>query len=787
MCSRIEKMRLDYVNTKPSICVERAVAFTKSHMETEGQPLIIRRAKAFQKVCAEIPVNIFEGEVIVGTPGKFKRSGFICPEFSWKWVEEEMDGFSEREQDPYLIGDEQKDILRREVFPYWKGKSLEETFLARLPRETAKIAVDTGIVDNDSKWRSAVGEITPDYQDIIFKKGFRGIIKEAKEHLDSLEPLSAESIEKIHFYKAAIKTSNAIINLARRYSASAVEAAKAEPDGQRKKELLDIAFACANVPENPPQSFHEAVQTVWFVQLGEILSENSLALNLGRFDQYMYPLYERDIRAGKITREKAQELINMLWLKLSEWVWAISKNTSQYFAGYNAFQNLTVGGRKRDGSDATNEISYMCIEATQMLKTHQPGLSVRIHRDCPKEFLVKVCSLISKGMGFPAVHNDDVGAKMLIEAGLSPEDAMDWSNCGCVVPHFRKIGEWTAAANINLAAALEYALNDGKSRITGEIMGVREDMSLLSRFEDVKQAYFRQLSNLIKHSVIATLVAQQIHGEIVPRPFLSLLVDGCIQSGKDLSRGGARYNVGPVLTGIGVADVANSLAAVRRLVFEKQAVSLEELNEALDANWQGHEQLRKAAVECPKYGNDIDYVDNMAAEIAEFYNREIKKYRDFFGSPFNSAFMGISNYVPTGKVVGALPDGRLSKTPLTEGVSPHAGTDVTSPTAAMRSASKIDHNVHSGGTLLNVKLSPDIVRDETGISNMAALIRGCFSLGAFHVQFNVISAETLRKAQSDPESHRDLLVRVAGYSTQFINLSREMQDAIIERTTYDTV
>ena len=787
MCSRIEKMRLDYVNTRPSICVERAIAFTKSHMETEGQPLIIRRAKAFQKVCAEIPVNIFEGEIIVGTPGKFKRSGFICPEFSWKWVEEEMDGFSEREQDPYLMGDKQKDILRRVVFPYWKGKSLEETFLARIPKETAKIAVDTGIVDNDSKWRSAVGEITPDYQDIIFKKGFRGIIKEAKEHLDSLEPLSAESIEKIHFYDAAIKTSNAIINLARRYSAYAFKMSKAESDPQRKKELLDIAFACSNVPENPPKSFHEAVQTVWFVQLGEILSENSLALNLGRFDQYMHPLYERDIRAGKITREKAQELINMLWFKLSEWVWAISKNTSQYFAGYNAFQNLTVGGRKRDGSDATNEISYMCLEATKMLKTHQPGLSVRIHRDCPKEFLVRVCDLISKGMGFPAVHNDDVGAKMLIEAGLSPEDAMDWSNCGCVVPHFRKIGEWTAAANINMAAALEYAINGGKSRITGEIMGVREDSSLLSRFEDVKQAYYRQLSNLIRHSVIATLVAQQIHSEIVPRPFLSLLVDGCIQNGRDLSRGGAIYNVGPVLTGIGVADVANSLAAVKRLVFEKEMVSLEGLNEALEANWQGHEQLRKAAAECPKYGNDIDYVDDLAAEVAEFYNREIKKYRDFFGSPFNSAFMGISNYVPTGKVVGALPDGRLSGTPLTEGVSPHAGTDVTSPTAAMRSASKIDHNVHSGGTLLNVKLSPDIVGDETGISNMAALIRGYFSLGAFHVQFNVISAETLRNAQIEPENHRDLLVRVAGYSTQFVNLSREMQDAIIERTTYDAV
>ncbi|ABW20219.1 glycyl radical protein [Alkaliphilus oremlandii] len=782
---RIAQLKKSYINTKPSICVERAIAFTNSHKKTEGEAMILRRAKAFKEVCKAVPVTIFDQELIVGTPGIYKRSGFICPEFSWQWVEKEMDDFQNRSQDAYLIGEEQKEILKNDIFPYWVGKSLEEAFLSRIPEETRKIAVDTGIVDNDSKWRSAVGEITPDYQDIIFVKGFGGIRAEAMEKLRKLEPLSAEALEKINFYQAIIESCDGIINLAKRYSKKALEMAEAEKDVKRKEELIRIHQVCKNIPENPPRSFYEAIQMVWFVQLGSILSENSLALNLGRFDQYMYPFYEKDLKDGKIKEEEAQELIEALWLKLSEWVWAISKNTAQYFAGYNSFQNLTVGGRKRDGSDATNTISYMALKASKNVKTHQPGLSVRIHPDSPQEFLIAVCDLIREGTGFPAVHNDRIGSQMLLAAGLSPEDARDWSNCGCVVPHFRKVGEWTSAVNINLAAALEYALNSGKSRITKEQMGLKEENHLgMNSFKDIKDHFYRQLSNLIKHGVISSVIAQQIHTEMVPRPFLSTLVDGCMDKGVDLSKGGAFYNIGPVLTGIGIADVANSLMAIKKLVYEDKKITLNQLNSALNNNWEDQEDLRKEALNCPKYGNDIDEVDQIAVEISDFYNKEIKKYKDYFGVPFNSAFMGISNYIPAGSVIGATPDGRRSGDPLTEGVSPHAGTDLTSPTAAMRSAAKINHDIHTGGTLLNVKLSPELLKTDKSLVNLASLIRAYFELGAFHVQFNVISVDTLRKAQENPEAYRDLLVRVAGYSTQFVNLSKEVQDAIIQRTTY---
>jgi formate C-acetyltransferase len=785
---RIEGFKKSYIDSKPSISIQRAIAFTSSHKNTEGETVIIRRAKAFKAVCESIPITIFNNELIIGSIGEFRKSGIICPEYSWQWVDNEMHSFESRTQDPYRIDEEAKEILHKEIFPYWQGKSLEETFLSRINQETAKILIDTGIIDNDSKWRSAVGEITADYQDIIFKKGFGGLKEEALKKLVNLEPITADGLEKIDFYRAAVLVCEAIIILAHRYSDKAIELAQTEMDALRKEELLEIARICRRVPEHPPENFHEALQTVWFTQLGSILSENSLALNLGRFDQYMYPYYSEDIKKGAVNREKAQELIEALWIKLSEWVWVISSNTVKFFAGYNSFQNLTVGGRMRDGRDATNELSYMCLKATENVKTHQPGLSVRIHPDSPDEFLLAVCKLISIGTGFPAVHNDRVGSAMLVAAGLSPEDARDWSNCGCVVPHFRKVGEWTSAVSINLVAAIEYALNGGKSRITKKDMGLYEkNTAEFKSYEEVKAAFYKQISYLVKHSVIGSITAQQIHSEIVPRPFLSMLVDGCMEKGKDLSKGGAQYNLGPVLTGIGVADSANSLAVIKKLVFEDKKYTLEEISKALDADWEGYEELRQAALACPKYGNDNDYVDLIAVEITDFYHREVKSYKDFFGSPFNSAFMGISNYIPAGSVIGATPDGRKAKSPLTEGVSPHAGTDLTSPTAAMRSVAKINHDIHSGGTLMNVKFTLELLKSERNLRNLAAIIRAYFALGAFHVQFNVISTEILKKAQKQPEEYKDLLVRVAGYSTQFVNLSREAQDAIIERTTYETI
>lgn len=620
---------------------------------------------------------------------------------------------------------------------------------------------------------------------MLFKKGFAGIWQEAEAKIAALDDTCAEDEEKRDFYRSVILACRGIIRLAERYADEADRLAEAEPDAARAAELRIIAENCRRVPAHPPKTFWQAAQFVWFTQLGGILSENPLALNPGRFDQYMDPYYEADLAAGRLAPDFAQELIEALWLKYSEWVWTISANTADYFAGYNQFQNLTVGGRTRDGRDAANPVSYMALRATEEVRTHQPGVSVRIHADCPKEFMDAVTHLVSKGTGFPAIHSDSVGYQMLLNLGYSPEDARDWSNCGCVVPHSRKTGEWTSAANLNFGAALEYALNEGRSLLTGEPMGLPEQPAAgFAGYDRVEEAFFRQFDNLCRHTVISLVTAQRLHREMVPRPFLSACNEHCLEEGKDLSRGGAQYNVGPVITGIGLAVVANSLAAVKKLVFEDHACDMATLVAALHADWEGYEPLRRLAADAPKYGNDDEFVDAIARKVANHFYHEVHRYRDCFGNPFTSAFMGISNYIPMGRVLGATPDGRRSGEPSSEGVSPYVGTDRSTPLAAMRSAAKLNQEMHAGGTLLNLRLNPELVATKRGQANLGAMIQTLFALGGFHVQFNCVSSELLREAQRHPEEHKDLLVRVAGYSTQFVNLSRSMQNAIIARTEH---
>lgn len=772
----------------PRICIVRARAITRAFAENPGAPVVVKKARALKRVCEQIPVRIYGPELIVGSSGSHRRSAGVSPEVSWQWIKEEIQGIGERAQDPYVIDEESRDELMNRILPQWRGRSVEEAFLARVPEETARIAVDTGIVDNDSKWRCAVGEITPDFQDILFGAGFRGIIKEARSKQKTLDLSRPRDIQKNAFYTAAAECAEAVICLSRRYAKAAMDAGNQETDPVRKAELLAIARNCRQVPEHPPENFWQAVQMVWMVQLCNTLFENAVALNLGRFDQYMAPFYEQDIQEGIITPEKAQELISCLWIKLSEWVWFVSKNTASFFAGYSAFQNLTVGGRRADGTDGTNAVSYMCLNAARQTRTHQPNLSVRLHPDSPHHFVLVVCDLVKEGMGFPAIHNDRVGTQMLTCQGLSHDHAQDWSNCGCVVPHSRKVSQWTSACNINLAAALEFVLTDGKHRLSGRPMSIETgDLSSITDFQAFKARYFAHLAYMIRQGITATLVAQQVQAELAPRPLFSAFTQGCMKTGRDVVEGGALYMVGPVLTGIGIADTANCLAAVKQLVFDENQTDLATLNQALEKDWQGFEDLHDKALSCPKFGNDLDAVDCFALEVSDFYQAEISRYTDIYGSRFNSAFMGISNYIPAGRVIGATPCGRHAGEPLTEGCSPHAGTDVTSPTAAMRSTARINHGRHTGGTLLNIKLSPDTLKTRSDLNKLAGLIRGYFELDAFHVQFNVFDRKVLEAAQKDPDQYRNLLVRVAGYSARFVTLSREVQDAIIRRTSYTAV
>ena len=746
----------------------------------------MRTAQAFKDTCLELPVNIWEGELIVGTSGEYRKCAILTPEFGWQWINEEIDTFPQRSQDPYDVTPEQIAFIKKNIFPYWKGRSVEEAFLARVPEETKIIGVDTGFLDTDSKWRNGVGEISADYIDILLPKGFGGIKSDAEESIKKLDVSVADERKKIEFYKSVILICDGMIALGRRYAKLAEDMAAAETDEQRKKELLEIARICSVIPEQPPETFREAVQFVWFVQLGGILSENPLAWNPGRFDQYMFPYHQKDLEEGKITRKEALELIELLWLKYSEWAWTISKNTAGFFAGYTNFENLTIGGTKVDGSDATNEISYLAIEATKDIMTHQPTLSCRIHPDCPAKFMEAVTGLVATGCGFPAIHSDRTGYQMLSNLGYDPIDARDWNNCGCVVPHSRKTFQWTSACTISFAAALEFALNQGKSRLTGKQVSVEEkDAKTFTSYEELVEAWKKQFRYMVKQGVISLVTAQEIHKETGHRPFMSVCNEYCLKNGADLVDGGAKYNIGPVFTGVGLSVTANSLAVIKKLVYEDKVTTLSELIDAINANWEGYESLRQKALACPKYGNDNDYVDVIARNLADFYRQEVVAYKDIYGAHFVTAFMGISNYLPTGKVLGATPDGRHAKDPINEGVSPVTGTDTSTCLAALRSAAKMKHDMHSGGTLLNLRLDSSLVATPRGRANLGAMLQSYFALGGFHVQFNTISNEVLKKAQENPDQYRSLLVRVAGYSAQFTNLSREMQDSIMARNAHE--
>ena len=779
---RVEKIRQNYVNTKPSISYERARIWTESFKRTEGQPAAIRTAQAFYDTCNELCVNIFEGELIVGASGEFRKCGILTPEFAWKWVDDEMDNFPSRPQDPYEMTDEQRKFVRENIFPYWKGKSVEDAFLARTSEETKKIGVDTGFLDTDSKWRNGIGEISPDYIDQLFPKGFGGIKREAEEYMAELNEAIPEDKDKMVFYRSIILVSDGIVRLANRYSEKAKEMATEEKDEARKAELLEIAEVCVKVPENPPTSFREALQFAWFVQLGGIISENPLALNPGRFDQYMYPYYKADEEAGKIDYDTALELVECLWLKYSEWAWTISANTADFFAGYTNFENLTVGGSTVSGGDGTNTISYMAIQATKETKCHQPTLSCRIHPDCPPEFMEAVTDLVSTGCGFPAIHSDRTGYQMLSNLGYAPEDAKDWNNCGCVVPHSRKTFEWTSSCNISFAAALEFALNEGRSRLTGELVALPEkDPKTFESYEEIEAALLRQFSFMVKHGVISLLTAQKIHKEQAPRPFLSACNEYCLKNGKDLVDGGAKYNIGPVFTGVGLSVTANSLAVMKKLVFEDKVTTMAEIIDALNHNWEGYEELRAKAQAVPKYGNDDDYADDIMQEVFELYRSSITGRPNMKGGKYGVDMLPTTCHVYFGDVILATPNGRKAHKPVSEGISPEKSADTNGPTAVIKSCAKMDH-LATAGTLLNQKFTPDVVAGEEGLDNMASLIRSYFSMDGHHIQFNVIDRQTLIDAQNNPEEYKDLIVRVAGYSDFFRNLSKPLQDEIIERT-----
>lgn len=784
--NRVQMLINSFFKNKPSLCIERAVIFTDVFRETEGEPIIIRRAKAFKRYCLDKKIKIISGELIVGSAASKPRAAIFCPEHATGWLIEELDELPTRHQDPYEVTEEKKCMLRGSIFPYWKGKCTSDYWLKHIPAIVKEIAVKTGIIDVEIKTQSAPGEIAP-YYEMLLRKGFNGIKKEAEQFLSKLDYSNPEHYPKINFYQASILCIEGIIKLAERYSERATKQMNVESNQSRKLELQQIAEICKWVSGNPPRTFWEALQLIWFAQIGCYIEGNGPSYSPGRVDQYLYPYYKTDLEKGSLTDEKALELIECLYVKFPEHTWFLSKNASMYFAGYQPYQGICVGGVTRNGKDATNELSYLFITAKMHVRLHSPSLSVRVHKQTPEKLLFKAAELSKTGTGFPAYHSDEVTIKMLLSTGALIEDARDYSLVGCVEPYVPgKMSKWTDGGHYNFASAIEFVLTNGKSLINGnKQIGLATGDPKIMSFDEIKDAVKQQLAYFIKHIATACHITERAHADLTPYPYISSLIENCLEKGKDITIGGALYTVGPAFIGTGIADLANSLSAIKKHVYEEKSISMGTLVKAITNNFEGFEDLRlKMLNQTPMYGNDDDQVDEFVREMTDHAYHEISKYNSFRGPKFISGLYPVASHVPHGLVVSALPYGRLATTPLADGCSPKGGTDKNGPTAVLKSVSKINHDTHVAGTLLNMRFDPSTVEGENGTKRIASLLRSFVDLNIYHIQFNSVSSDLLINAQNNPDEYRSLIIRVAGYSAYFVELCKEMQDDIIQRTVH---
>ncbi|KGM95773.1 pyruvate formate-lyase [Clostridium novyi A str. 4552] len=789
---RVEKLKEQILSASPCIEVERARLLTESFKETEDEPIILRKAKALEKILNEIPIVIREGELIVGSLTKNSRSAQVFPEFSNKWLVEEFEKLPKRTSDSFQISEEVKSELK-EIFKYWEGKTVSELATSYMPEETLS-AMGAKVFTVANYYFNGLGHISVDYKKVL-ELGFKGIVDEIKHQMDKADKSDPEYIKKRTFWEAVIISCEATINYAKRYAKLAEELSEKTEDSKRKEELLKIAEICNKVPENPATTFYEACQSFWFIQAVISLESNGHAISPARFDQYMYPYFKNDIDNDVVTKEQNREILQCLWVKFNDLTKVRDETTTKAFSGYSMFQNLIVGGQTEEGKDATNELSYMCLDATGSLKLPQPSLSVRIWSKTPEEFLLRTCELTRLGTGLPAFYNDEVIIPMLVNNGMTLEDARDYAIVGCVEPQKPgKTDGWYDAAFFNLAQILKLTIDNGK--MDGKQVGPRTgEFEEFKNIDEVIEAYKKQMEYFVSQMVSADNCVDIAHRERAPLPFLSAMLDDCIAKGKSIQEGGGHYRFsGPL--GVGIANVGDSFMAIKKLVFDDEKITLDKLKQALDTNFgedekdegkknelQGIKQM--LLHRAPKFGNDIDEVDEFTREGALIYCNEVLKHFNQRGGKFLPGLYPVSNNVHLGSLVGATPDGREAYQPIADGVSPTRGADVNGPTAAANSVAKLEHYAAPSGTLFNQKFNPNSLKGDNGLKNLATLIRSYFDHKGMHIQFNVVDKNVLLDAQKHPEKYRDLIVRVAGYSAQFICLDKGIQDDIIKRTEQD--
>ena len=784
MTPRLQALKDNYLTQVPTITTHRARVITEIAKDNPGMPKNILRAKSFKRCCEIAPLVIQEDELIVGAPNGAPRAGAFSPDIAWRWMEEEIDTISSRPQDPFHISDEDKRIMREELFPFWKGKSVDE-YCEDQFREAGvwELSGESFVSDCSYHQLNGGGDSNPGYDVILMKKGMLDIQKEAQEQLDKLDYEHPEDIQKIYFYKSLIDTAEGVMIYAKRLSDYAYELADKESNPKRKAELKKIGEVNARVPAYKPETFWEAIQAVWTIESLLVVEENQTGMSIGRVDQYMYPFFKRDIDSGKLNEFEVFELAGCMLIKMSEMMWITSEGGSKFFAGYQPFVNMCVGGVTREGRDATNELTYLLMDAVRHVKVYQPSLACRIHNRSPREYLKKIVDVVRAGIGFPACHFDDTHIKMMLAKGVSVEDARDYCLMGCVEPQKSgRLYQWTSTAYTQWPICIELALNHGVPLWYGKkVCPDLGGLDAYKTYEQFEEAVKEQIRYVTKWSSVATVITQRVHRDLAPKPLMSVMYEGCMESGKDVSAGGAMYNFGPGVVWSGLATYADSMAAIKKLVFDEKKYTLEELNRALKADFIGYDQIRTDCLNAPKYGNDDDYADLIAAELIHFTEAEHRQYKTLF-SELCHGTLSISNNTPLGQLTGASANGRKAWVPLSDGISPTQGADFKGPTAIVKSISKMANDTMNMGMVHNFKIMSGMLNTPEGEDSLITLLKTASVLGNGEMQFNYLDNETLLAAQEHPEEYRDLIVRVAGYSAFFVELCKDVQDEIISRT-----
>lgn len=798
---RVFKILETFDNVRPMIDIERAKYFTESMKETEGEMLCLRWAKAMKHVAENITVYIDDDNLICGRGGVKGRYGLLYPELDGDFLGVAVEDLPNRTESPFSITPEDAKVVVEDIAPYWQGKTYHEALNKSFPEEVHRLSYDDPeglnsrfIVNETSSFRSSI-QWVHDYEKIL-KRGFGGIKAEALEKIEALDPLSPfDNVEKKPFLEGIVIVCDAIITWARRHSELAAELAKKESDPVRKAELEKMAEICAHVPEHPARTFHEAVQSQWFTQMfSRIEQKTGTIVSNGRMDQYFYPYYQADVEAGILDDEKALELLECLWVGMAQFIdLYVSPTGGAFNEGYAHWEAVTIGGQTPEGRDATNELTYMFLKSKREFPLHYPDLAARIHSRSPERYLADVAETIKDGSGFPKLINDEEVVPLYVSKGATFAEAYDYAVSGCTEARMPNRDTYTSGgAYINFVAALEMVLHNGKMLKHGdEVLGLETGNPLeMNSWDEFWNAYEKQHHHFLKTAFYQQYVINNLRAKHFAQPMGSAMHDLCMKHCLDLHTPQIPegINMG-YFEHMGLGTLVDSLCAIKKLVFEDKKLTMKEVIEACDCNFEGKEDVRQLLMTAPCYGNDDEYADEVANKVDSLNVLYGQKYAKELGMHNDVRYVPFTSHVPFGKVVGASANGRFAWTALSDGSSASHGADHNGPTAVLLSnyTSKNYGHRDRAARMLNIKFTPKCVEGEEGTDKLVSFIRTFCDLKLWHVQFNVINKDTLIAAQKDPEKYRSLIVRIAGYSAYFVDLSPDLQNDLIARTAHESV